>query len=523
MNQKFKLSLIAAALFSTGCSVDISLDDENIDEPSDEQQYAVGEKVFPTGLMVASPFEDEMDDSQTSGTANRGGSTVPHYLWATQRIGRILNGTTPLRDEFMVDSFYRTGGRADCFGPQVSYQGHPQATTADMQDGTLPGGDLGIWLAENQFGQACVVAQTNSLMRGVQARSRMALMTLASLVSVANSEGQDLPEDGETLDLTVAMDNQGIMDVSFNDATISNTSGVWLYTVDLDYTVAGQDYSIWLQMTHEPTTDFDVYQGNLQYLVEGDETVSGIQFPGGNCQQNERTLAGSLSYIRNGDDMSLQARAATLCGHSVAGSFDADGLVDPSNKYDVTVNSDGWSENFSIFGAEFDVATIEGDYAYAWQAGVGDSNSRILLVGINGPDLANGEGHFGYGEQMENTNGWIEGFICNWAAPGADHTLLTATQRQAFEFDEANHVYTGTDHRANIEYAPTSSCDYDGLGTFVFDIDASGTLGDVSEEDAALSFTNDLWNPTDSSHTVPQGLSARGINVPTIPYGWPAP
>ncbi|EWH09991.1 hypothetical protein DS2_10202 [Catenovulum agarivorans DS-2] len=519
MNNKYKLSIIAAGLLTAGCSLDVRVDDET----SDEQTTIQGDKVFPTGLMVASPFADEADSSQTTSTAKRGGGTIPHYIWATKRIGRVLDGTTPLRDEFNVDSFYRTGGRAECFGPQVTFQGHPDATSSDMEDGTLPGGDLGIWLVENEFGQACVVAQTNSLLRGVQARSRMALMTLASLVSVANSEGETLPEDGEHLDLTVAMDNQGIMDVSFNDASISKNAGVWTYTVDLDYRVDGQDYAIWLQMTHEPTTDFDVYQGNLQYLVEGNETVSRIQFPGGNCQQSERTLAGSLSYDRDGDSMSMQARAATLCGHSVANTFDADGIVDPSNKYASSSNADGWSENFSIFGAEFDVSTIEGDYAYAWQAGVNDSNSRILLVGINDPDLANGEGHFGYGEQIENTDGWIEGFICNWAAPGASHGLISATQRQAFEYDESSRVYMGTDHRANIEYAPTSSCEYDGLTNFVFDIDASGTLGDIIAEDASLSFTSDLWSPTDTTHTLPQGLQARGINVPTIPYGWPAP
>ena len=323
MKNTFKLSLIATALLTAACSVDIDVDDETNHGDPDGDYTSVGEKVFPTGLMVASPFEDEMDDSQATGTAKRGGGTVPHYLWATQRIGRILGGVTPIRDEFMVDSFYRTGGRAECFGPQVAYQGHPEASSTDMQDGTLPGGDLGIWLVENQLGQACVVAQTNSLLHGVQARSRMALMTLASLVSVAINEGETLPTDGNTLDLTVAMENQGITDVSFNDASINNTSGVWVYTVDLDYTVEGQDYNIWLQMTHEPTVDFDIYEGNLQYLVEGDETVSGIQLPGGNCQQNERTLAGSLTYVRDENHMSLQARAATLCGHSVADVFDA--------------------------------------------------------------------------------------------------------------------------------------------------------------------------------------------------------
>ena len=77
--------------------------------------------------------------------------------------------------------------------------------------------------------------------------------------------------------------------------------------------------------------------------------------------------------------------------------------------------------------------------------------------------------------------------------------------------------------RANIEFAPTASCDYDGSGDFLFDIDASGSL---SEEETArdarcgrevYDFNSDLWTPPDASLTVKENLQARGISVPSVP------
>ncbi|MCF2857986.1 hypothetical protein L1286_10935 [Pseudoalteromonas sp. SMS1] len=496
--------------------------DSSGDQSGDTQEPIVTDRglFFPKSMVVASPFGDSSDEQERIYMSR--GPASPTYFWATRRIDALLDGETPLLDVFRIQSFYRIGKNADCFGPQVVYQGHPNSADPATNSGTLPSGDLGLWLASESDGNACAVAQTNALLDGTKERSRMALMTLASMVSAAIDDGSGLPEEGASVDLTTQMNSKGLANVNFSTASISLTSGIWQYNITLEYTVGGSRYDIDLTMTHTPGGDRSNYAGLLNYSVEGEVGVLGIEFPGGNCSQNQRTLVGSLAYERADQQMSLQARTATLCGHSVSGAFNSDQQVNVQNKYHSTDNPDGWSENFAIFGADFDLTSLAGDYAYVWQAGVNDSHSRILNIGFNDATLENGEAHFGYGTDIDQTNGLIQGFICNWAGPGNDHTLQAYTQRQFFEYDSSTSTYLGTEHRANIEYAPTNNCDYDGTGSFVFDIDVSGALGDISQEDAAMSFNNDLWAPTDPTLTVAESILARGLKVPDVPFSWPA-
>ena len=501
------------------------------DTQSDTQTNQTNESLsrglrFPKSLMVSSPFATKVNQAQsTKGTGYAPstalyGPSVPSYFEATEQIGQILEGELAISDAFDVTEFYRVSINADCFGPQLKYQDHPEAASSASASGTLPSGDLGLWLAEDSSGNACSVAQVNALLSGIESQTQMALMVIASFISVADSEGESLPEDGASIDLTTYMNAQGITDVTFDSATISLLSGIWVYASELDYQVSGDDYRITISMTHTPSDEETNYTGLLQYSVEGKEGVAGISWPGFNCSQNERTFAASLSYNRADDEMNLQLRNATLCGHSVNNIYNANGLVDVDNTYSSS-NSDGWSENFAILGADFDLTSLSGSYSYVWQAGVNDSHSRIFNIGFNDTSLDNGEAHFGYGEQVTDTDGWIQGFICNWAGPGASHTLISKTQRQFFEYDSSLGVYIGTEHRANIEYAPTTSCDYDGTGSFVFDIDLSDVLGDNTLEVSSLIFTNDLWESSDTSLTVPEALAARGISVPSVPHNWP--
>jgi hypothetical protein len=350
----------------------------------------------------------------------------------------------------------------------------------------------------------------------------MSLMTIASMVSALTSSGISLPASLSSVSVTAEMNALGLPDINFTLTFITNNDTFWTYQVNFEYTVSGTIYEVTMTLDHTPGSTTTEYSGNLYYLVEGEQGVPSINLPGGNCPSNERTRAGSLTYDREADDMNLQARTATLCGHGVTDAFNTNGLVDVDNRYNNTSNPDGWSENFSIFGADFDITDITGEYAFAWQAGVNDSHSRIFIIGFNDTSLDNGEGHFGYGDAIDDTDGYIQGFICDWATPGGMQTLTAQTQRQFFDYDVSSAVYLGGDYRANIEYAPTNSCDYDGSGSFLFDIDASTVLGDIAAEDASLLFSSDLWSPTDPAHTVPEGLQARGVRVPSVPFNWPA-
>ncbi|TLX47352.1 hypothetical protein C1E24_08325 [Pseudoalteromonas phenolica] len=526
-------AVLTAFVCLSGCGSSSSEDSQNM-TPTPEPTQSTNDETeapkvalrFPTSLMVSSPFADSAQQKQARTSPSYApstplfGPTVPSYFSATEQIGQVLAGELAISDAFDVASFYQVSINSDCFGPQLMYEGHPEASGSGSSSGTLPSGDLGLWLAEDSSGNACAVSQINALLSGVESQTEMALMVIASFISVADSEGESLPEEGATLDLTTYMNAQGITSVSFDYASISLASDTWTYSAEMDYQVSGNDYRITISMSHTPSSEETEYTGLLQYTVEGKQGVSGIEWPGFNCSQNERTFAASLAYEREDDEMNLQLRNATLCGHSASGVFNSNGLVDVDNTYSAS-NSDGWSENFAILGADFDLTSLAGSYSYVWQAGVNDSHSRIFNIGFNDTSLDNGEAHFGYGEQVTDTDGWIQGFICNWAGPGASHALVAKTQRQFFEYDASLSVYLGTVHRANIEYAPTTSCDYDGSGSFIFDIDLSGVLGDISAEDSSSVFTNDLWSASDTSLTVPEALAARGLTVPSIPFSWP--
>lgn len=507
--------------------------------PLSDQTVSVGE-LFPMGLMASSPFAEAPSNAPTRhrfirtngqrrSLGGSAGPAVPHYTWATEEIDAVLAGSTPLTSVFDINSFYRNTMNANCFAPSISYSDHPDASGGTPTSGQLPGGDLGIWLATSSDGNACVVSQTNQLLAAVQDQSLMSLMTIASMVSALNSTGISLPPAMSSVSALSAMLALGVADVVFTQAFITNNGSSWTYQLAFDYTVSGKVYQSEITMDHTPGASATEYNGNLYYTVEGEDGVSVINLPGRNCSVNERTRAGSLTYVRDNDAMNLQARTATLCGHGVSNAFNSNNLVDVDNRYNAATNPDGWSENFSIFGADFDITNIVGEYTFVWQAGMNDGNSRILTIGFNDTSLDNGEGHFGYGGTIDDSDGWIQGFICNWAAPGGSRTMIDKTQRQFFEYDTATAVYLGDAHRANIEFAPTASCDYDGSGDFLFDIDASGSLSEEeTARDAAVAagdvydFVSDLWTPPDASLTVKENLQARGIRVPNVPQNWPA-
>ena len=128
-----------------------------------------------------------------------------------------------------------------------------------------------------------------------------------------------------------------------------------------------------------------------------------------------------------------------------------------------------------------------GHYSYSWQAGVNDSHSRVLNVGLNDFDPMDGVAWYGYGQSFDNgaqDAGQINGFICNWAGPGNNHTLLNMAQRQSLIYSAATDQFVVSDGGSNITYAPTVACVYssDEGGSFLYDRDLDGELGDESAD-----------------------------------------
>jgi hypothetical protein len=501
----------------------------------EEQQSILIEEVFPNGLAVASPT-DTINDAGNSLHRSRFApavmTTTTAYADAVARINALLNGEVAVNDVFTPDLFFNAGVNANCYGPSLLYEDHPDA--ASPNSGQLPGGDLMMWLeTDSSSGHTCSAAQLNARLRGIKNQSFASLMSLASMLFVANSNGDSLPEVGSVLDLTTDMNALGLTGINFTASTIEQPSAdQWKYTQNYSYNDgSGTARNISVTLTHNSGASDVEYDGLMAYIVNGDDTI----FGGGNCQQSERTLNGSLAYSRESDTLlKMQSRVATLCGTGSSGfitdiTATDEGQVDPGNQYDTVGNPDGWSENFNLFGMEMDPNTLKGSYAYVWQAGLGDSHSRIFLMGVNfnetgGTGQTDGEAYAGYGDTIANTDGMIDGLICNWAGPNNSHALQDYTQRQFFTLDETSGLYFTSTGGSDISYAPTNSCEYDGSGTFKYDTDLDN---DLSDETASPAITTDLMSAVDTDGdtiaTIAEAILNRGFNLPDIPGGFPQP
>lgn len=471
--------------------------------------------VFPSALVVASPLEYVEADTGLNANLIRlasSGAPVSYYAWATGRIDQLLNGTTAVFDVFDPELFFSQESNASCFGPAVDYQEHPEGSAGNS--GELPTGDLGIWLETDlATTEACAKSQLEARLEGVRDRSLAASMVLASMVGVINDNSLSLPDaTTPSLDLldemNAKMTDEGRTDVVFTTATISfdsATSG-YSYEVTFTYDSGSSTHNIEVALTHVSNSSAGSYEGILSYIVDG-------SFMGGNCPTSDVTYNGSLQYNRTSStDMTLEVRAGTFCGLGSDGR-NSNGIIDAGDKYNAASNTDGWGNNFSIFTANYDPSTLNGNFAYTWQAGPMDSHSRVFNLSSDASS-STAFAYYGYGDDIETTDGSVNGFICNWAAPGSSHSLTEYAQYQEIAIDTTTGL--GTSTLANITYAPTTTCTYDGTGAFIYDTDADGDLTDETHAAIAEDLIDGSDLDGDSNATIEEVIDASGFSLPTI-------
>lgn len=507
-------SLTALALL-WGCSEDggdATGPDDTI-PPVDDTTDA--RAAFPMGITVASPL------SPTGGTF-RGESTGLSYFTAVEWITRILDGRVEASQSVDGYRFFTLPYDAPCYGPQLGYEDHPDGDDGSPPFGSdhplLPGGDLGIWRETTDSGQACAAAQLNARMQDIENQGSAALSFVAAMVQAYSSTGATWPDDVEvasTVDLTEPLDDLGIAGVAITQASMTRdvNGRTWRYSLEMEVDDLGDDRTVFVDLAHYADPETGLFEGILTWSVE-DEL-----YPPGNCGSTEMTRNGSMHYrLAAEGDLRLQARQAIFCGHGPAGyhaSVDSDVLsgsaIDPSSS---------WANTFTVFTGEFDPETLAGRFTYVWQAGPGDSHSRILMVGLDA-GAETGEAYFGYGHSVETTDGSVQGFICNWAGPGNSHALQPYAQRQHMTKDVTSGFYVPTNEGASdITYAPTNPCTYDGSGTFRYDRDLDGALDD---EDATTvnvgpgeALELDLMGQGQSD-TLWEAIRARGFDLPAYP------
>lgn len=411
-----------------------------------------------------------------------------------------------------------TSGNPLCYGPSLNYTNHPDASGGESDDGSLPSGDLGIWVAtEESTSEACVAAKLNSLIGQFEALINIGTESVAVALGAANLEGtvDELPEAGESVDLTEvtsAVLEANEVPIAIDSLTVTRRTEdsadgdpVFVTTVTGEITSdsapsnepedpdgngpgAQQDGTADVrsefrtELTHIPmggdggsVLNNETYCGSLAQSVSTPSDV--VQVPV-NCEGAEgMTLCTRVDYCKSSDTaLTYHLRTAGFCG------LDADcGDVDPADKA-LNGDSEGWSNNFFYTVCNVNPEDGTGSCAQAWQAGAGDNATRVLNVSVD-TGGESGCGYFGYGPDVAAGEGVgaIDGMICNWAGPGNSHELTANAQRQCFSRD-ASGVFVSNGEDLAILYAPTRSCDKAAADDFSYSLldDASvGVAGSV--------------------------------------------
>ena len=488
---------------------------------------------FPATLAVASPLalsEEETSEAESvagmTAASLSADETESQYDGMVTQLNEILEGTSDEGCLFDPELFYPNVSNAACYGPTVAYENHPDAGPGDPTEGNLPSGDVGIWMEMDPYAEdACAAAQLNARMQGLQERSMGALSGLAAMICTINSSDGELslPDaDNTMVNLTeVMLEPEG---VTINTAVLAygtTTDGEEKYAYTLDFDYNGDHIIVGLVHVLDATST-DVYRGRLFFKIS--TTVSD---GGTNCPMIDGvalvTRNGSLIYNRTSEtEMKVEMREAQFCGEDTHG-LDEDDLVDPTNKCDETdPTTTGWGDDFNLFRAEFDPTTQLGDYAYAWQAGYRDGNTRVFNIAVTDDrdsttDDLEAVAFFGYGDDIENLDPSITGFIFNWAGPGSeDHA--TALKEYAQKQEVSYNATTGhfDSDNASITYAPTNSGTYDGSGSFTYDSTGDGS----ADTDDATAIAIDLAAGTDDGTgtlTIEKTIADAGITIPTEP------
>ncbi|BCD98038.1 hypothetical protein [Marinagarivorans cellulosilyticus] len=495
---------------------------------------------FPMKLAVSSPLASV--EVQTDAQASQ---KVRHALDIEMLLSTVLASPSALANYLDVADFFRTAQNAqDCYGPTLNYEEHPDGTAGNS--GQLPSGDLGIWREtmpdDNDDGveEACAAAQLNAQMDAVESRSTMALAVLAAMKANYDATG----DADISADLPVGMDSSGV-DFSVEEIDDGTLSSYYI-TLLADYNDDGVDEEVSITLLHEQDeTSEHAYEGLLTLEIKD-------TFNGGNCGmgENDVTRYTSVHYVKNAEtDLRLQSREAQFCGNADDDSVTHGAFSESVQGQSVYVTGfvlsplADWSDNFSVFTAAYDPTAADGEldgrYTYTWQAGNFDSHARILDVGLSAGVA--GESWFGYGNRVQdvtavNEFGIIGGFICNWAGPNGDHTLMDYAQRQHLSLDTTAGIYTVNDNgsSSNITYAPTNSCEYDGTGSFIYDRDLDGDIFNettdtlIVDDGATLSLDllavdhpGDFTGDVDAANDVPDIweviTNARGFSLPAYP------
>ena len=454
-----------------------------------------GEGVFSSDTILASPFVSTVGSSSM---LLRGSARLSASSFASRKaeIDTLLNATDRANCQFIIN--INPAVNANCYGPQINRAiDDPAKLTSVGWDSLaqLPGGDVGIWNATNDgAGQACAAAQITAVVGYTSGRAHFANLMGAALYCYAKNDsslgfpkevGESIIFNGDQEDDFGFVDGPKTLALTSGKITkIEDSSGNkgLRYEAEGTITESAKVYTFKSVVQHFELAD-SLFKGRISYF---------IQEPGaensGNCPSSgmakDKTYAGHQTYEKASNSaFVIEMDSGTFCG--ITNPLDAtEFTVSSANSRPTDVN--GWGDNWNYALFRFDPRSAEptfmdGKYLYAWQAGSGDSHTRVFNAELTSSGASrSGTAHFGFGpkvrtdsDQVEANRGKIQGMICNWL--DGDHAIQPFVQRQTLSLTDGTWVAA----TSNIKYAPTNTCSYD---------PATVQLG----YDATGSFTNDV-------------------------------
>lgn len=448
-------------------------------------------------------------------------------------IDKLFSGDSgvTLGSALNLNALFTGSNNANCYGPSIAYSSHENFVGGmPAAAGTLPGGDLGMWLATEGGSQPCVAAQLNARVAGVKGRVKQGLRLMAVMRLTVGKSSLTMPSASGSLNLQAELQAAfsavpALSGVTVDAATIALDSGgtVYTYRLLLSRGSGASATSGEVILTHTPGGSATAYSGVMQvagFHLSNDPAFSCSDEVDGGTGRYKVAQVSSVKYSRNGTAIEFGSRDAQYCGHASGSSsnhaaqvasFTVDGQLDPAVKISGNTRSGGtgWRAGFTRFAGSFNKDTVAGDFLFAWQAGTGDGNARGLAVHADYNTVTEVRalnGYFAFTGDVATSDGSLLGMVCNWAGPGNSHTPALSFQSQAATLGASATEYTlGA---SKITYAPTNSCSSTSTS---FDVDVSGSIA-ASE---GVGTVADLDTPS-GANTVQQEVELRGFVKPSL-------
>ncbi len=484
-------------------------------------------------------------------------------------IDDVANGkTVPTFDNLDLTAFFNGGANASCYAPRIAYTNHDDAAAGSgLGNGSLPAGDTGMMeKTDNATGQPCSAAQLDALINPVKKRANAALIIAAYMRASASSR---VPAEGKADDHTAGINTwfqdkklfpQGVKG-SVDSATISTSSGTYTYLVVVSASDAsGVKYKLLVKMAYKPSatasaqfTGVATYVTYTSKYTDGNDVaclngVAPINRPTSanttiweptalSGTAGEKVQVGTLRFQRlAATKVDLTSREATYC---LAGGVDKlNEKTDPSANFALTSSNDldqgvdftskanGWIQQgrgFTRYGASFNPSTGEGNYKFAWQAGVLDSHSRMFVASVaynSQSDTRIGQAAFGFSGAMNQaadaTSADLKGMICNWAGPGSQHNPGGNFQYQRITLAADSSMWaidSGSDAN-KIDYAPVNTCGNKINSSMTFTPYRATAAGAEVSVGQRSNRANGL-DTIDAGLTVQKTIEGRGISAPS--------